>query len=176
MRRASSPVATSRCNSRAMRTICSTCRTEVIRSPLRPQRLSSMPQRTCRPIAMPIVHKGVTLRIDASMVSTALSGVRRTNSDLVHLRHGNLGNVLALHPDLAGAGFLEADQGAQQRALARAGAAQNDHRLVAAHIEADAVEHLAFAVLHAKVAHRNDGIVVWGVIHRRISRSRSEER
>jgi AraC-like DNA-binding protein len=38
-----------------MRTICSICFTLVMRWPLRPHRLSSMPTRTCRPIAMAII-------------------------------------------------------------------------------------------------------------------------
>ena len=55
----------------AMRTICSICCTLVRRSPFLPQKLSSMPTRTCRPIAMAIVFTGSTWRIRLSMVSTA---------------------------------------------------------------------------------------------------------
>ena len=36
-----------------------------------------MPQRTCRPMAMPIMLIGSTLRIELSTVSTAPSGHRR---------------------------------------------------------------------------------------------------
>ena len=41
------------------------------------QRLSSMPQRTCSPIAMPIMLIGSTLRMLLSTVSTARSGIAR---------------------------------------------------------------------------------------------------
>ena len=41
------------------------------------QRLSSMPQRTCRPIAMPIMLIGSTLRMLLSTVSIEPSGIAR---------------------------------------------------------------------------------------------------
>jgi hypothetical protein len=61
-----------------MRTSCSICSTELILA-LRScvQMLSSMPQRTCRPIAIAIMLSGRTLSIDVSSVSTAPSGVAR---------------------------------------------------------------------------------------------------
>ena len=59
-----------------MRTSCSICWTEVIFSPLRPQRVSSLPQRACRPMAMAIVLTGSTLRISVSRVRQAPSGTR----------------------------------------------------------------------------------------------------
>ena len=76
MSRASLPVATSRPSSFAMRTICSICWTEVIFSPCRPQRVSSLPLRVCRPMAMAIVFSGSTLRISVSSVRQAPSGTR----------------------------------------------------------------------------------------------------
>ena len=78
MRRASFAVATSRPNSREMRTSCSICAIEPIfalRSCV--QMLSSMPQRTCRPIAIAIMLSGSTFSIEVSSVSTAPSGVAR---------------------------------------------------------------------------------------------------
>ena len=60
-----------------MRTSCSICSTELIfalRSCV--QMLSSMPQRTCRPIAIAIVLIGSTFSIEVSSVSTAPSGTR----------------------------------------------------------------------------------------------------
>src|SRR5215475_994529 len=71
-------VAISRPNSREMRTICSICLTVLIfalRSCV--QRLSSMPQRTCSPIAMPIMLIGSTLSMELSTVTMAPSGIAR---------------------------------------------------------------------------------------------------
>ena len=45
-------------------------------SPLRPHRVSSLPQRACRPIAIAMVFTGSTLRISVSRVRFAPSGTR----------------------------------------------------------------------------------------------------
>ena len=62
IRRASSPVATLRPSSFAIRTTCSTCCTEVIRTPLRLHMLSSMPTRMWMPSATDIAAYGATVR------------------------------------------------------------------------------------------------------------------
>ena len=43
---------------------------------MRPQMVSSLPQRACRPMAMAIVLTGSTLRISVSRVRLAPSGTR----------------------------------------------------------------------------------------------------
>ncbi|KEH07792.1 hypothetical protein GY15_30230 [Delftia sp. 670] len=62
-----------------MRTSCSIWET-VLALALRDwfHRQSSVPQRTCRPMAMPIMFTGSTLRTLLSTVSTAPSGTART--------------------------------------------------------------------------------------------------
>jgi len=76
--RASLPVAISRPNSREMRTGCSICATVLILLVWScVQMLSSMPQRTCRPIAIAIMLIGSTWRIDDSSFRSAPSGTRR---------------------------------------------------------------------------------------------------
>src|SRR3954447_7955878 len=67
-----------------MRTSWRTASAEVHFSPSRPQRVSSLPQRVCRPRAMAIVLIGRTLRMMLSSVSDAPSGTRRMNSIIVY--------------------------------------------------------------------------------------------
>ncbi|MNF08131.1 hypothetical protein D3C80_2084660 [compost metagenome] len=78
MWRACWAVAMGRPNSPAMRTSCLICSTELI-LPVRCwfHSTSSMPQRTCRPRAMPIMLMGSTLSTELSTVITALSGAAR---------------------------------------------------------------------------------------------------
>jgi len=73
------------------------------------------------------------------------------------LRGSHGGGVLAANPDLAGSGSLETDESTQERALAGAGAAENNHRLALEDIEADAMQNLAFAIADAKVADGDHG-------------------
>ena len=54
---------------------------------------------------------------------------------------------------------LEAEQVAQQRALARAAAAHDHHDLAAAHLEAHAVQDLSRAVVGHELAHLDHGVV-----------------
>ena len=67
-----------------MRTSCSTGGADVIFSPGLPHRLSSLPQRVCRPMAIAIVLTGSTLRMIDSRVSDAPSGTRLMNSIMLY--------------------------------------------------------------------------------------------
>ncbi len=65
-----------------MRTNCSICSTVVILAERDWfHRLSSIPQRTCRPMAMPIMLIGSTLRMLLSTVSMVPSGMARRKLD-----------------------------------------------------------------------------------------------
>ena len=133
---------------RARCAICSTCCTLVMRSPFRPHRLSSMPTRTCRPIAMAIVFSGSTLRMIDSMVSTAPAGTRRTNSIM-------LVRVRAVGP------AADADPVQHQRAGVDAAADQSLDRFelagVAEHeVRLDAVGLQSLQVLGDEVRTRRD--------------------
>ena len=55
----------------------------VVFSDLRYQRLSSLPVRQCRPMAIAMALTGSTLRMMVSRVSSAPSGVRRMNSSML---------------------------------------------------------------------------------------------
>jgi hypothetical protein len=84
----------------------------------------------------------------------ALKGHADFLANLVHFGIGNRGDIFPFDPDFTGARLFEADQRAQKRALARAGAPEDHQRFSAHDIERDAMQNLALAVTHAHIAKR----------------------
>ncbi len=65
---------------------------------------------------------------------------------------------LAAEHDLAASGRMQAADRAHQRRLAHAVAAEERDDLARAHLEVDAVQHLAAAVAGMQAAHREQGL------------------
>src|SRR5260370_6863776 len=76
-------------------------------------------------------------------------------ADFVHIIRGNRRDIFSFEPDLAGTWPFQAHQGAQQRALAGTGTAQNHHGFAAHHVKIDAVEDFALAITDAKIPKRD---------------------
>src|SRR5258708_16297994 len=75
-------------------------------------------------------------------------------ANFVALDFGDGGKILAANPDLAGGWLLEANQRAQERAFAGAGAAEDDQSLAGLHVKINAVQNFPAGVADAKIAER----------------------
>src|SRR5258708_7888009 len=76
-------------------------------------------------------------------------------ANFVALDFGDGGKILAANPAVAGGWFREQTQGARERALAGAGAAEDDQSLATLHVKINAVQNFPAGVADAKIANRD---------------------